>query len=428
MADPIYGNTFAEDFAARRRILPQAFSASMPTSGGQALPSTMAQLAELERRYAELEGQQPDMSAMQEFARRQGEMGQNALLNAIAAQYAGEAFQPLQAKFLKQAEAAQQPIRMGAGILTPTGDFVKDPEVARQQQLTSLGRRIDTTRQMAEARQRHEETLDQRRREAESREAFQQGTLGLREAALAAKQTGGNVQPTRLQQADSFMLDNGRVVSGMFDPNRGYLYVDERGQQVPIPPTARPINRGAGGPLSAQQFNNLQLEIKDETAALNRVNNYISNFREAGVGWQRLADTISTNAKTFLGNESNRREVSMQVARGQVQGLLGMFRTDVVGPGVMTEQDAQRVLRAIGGDVTVLQNPQVVERLLKEVFESKRQRVETMRGQLMRSAPAYGVQEPFPSPIPQFGGAAGQQPAPSGGRRIRFDAQGNIIP
>jgi hypothetical protein len=365
---------------------------------------------------------------MQEFARRQGEMGQNALLNAIAAQYAGEAFQPLQAKFLKQAEAAQQPIRMGAGILTPTGDFVKDPEVARQQQLTSLGRRIDTTRQMAEARQRHEETLDQRRREAESREAFQQDVLGLKRDALAARPMGGGVQPTRLQQADSFMLDNGRVVSGMFDPNRGYLYVDERGQQVPIPPTARPINRGAGGPLSAQQFNNLQLEIKDETAALNRVNSYISNFREAGVGWQRLADTISTNAKTFLGNKSNREEVALQVARGQVQGLLGMFRTDVVGPGVMTEQDAQRVLRAIGGDVKVLENPQVVERLLKEVFESKRQRVEEMRGQFARNAAVYGIQNPFPDPLPQFGGAAGQQPAPSGGRRIRFDAQGNIIP
>ena len=117
MAEPIYGNTFAEDFAARRRMLPQAMGTAMPAQarGGY---DPEAQLEELLRQRTALEQQQPDMGAMQAFARQQGEMGQGALLNALAAQYAGEGFQPLQTKLLRRAEAAQQPMKVGGGILT----------------------------------------------------------------------------------------------------------------------------------------------------------------------------------------------------------------------------------------------------------------------------------------------------------------------
>jgi hypothetical protein len=144
MAEPIYGSTFQEDFAARRRMLPQAVGASASLTdevGG--LPAARARQRRLEEQLAAIESQEPDLSAMQDFARQQGEMGQGALLNALAAQYAGESFQPLQTKFLRRAEAAQQPLRVGTTMITPTGEVMRDPFAERERNLGNLGRRVD---------------------------------------------------------------------------------------------------------------------------------------------------------------------------------------------------------------------------------------------------------------------------------------------
>jgi hypothetical protein len=196
MADPIYGNTFAEDFAARRRMLPQAMGA-MPMQRDP-VNDLLAELNNVQRRRAELEGQQPDMSAMQEFARRQGEMGQNALLNAIAAQYAGEAFQPLQAKFLKQAEAAQQPIRMGSGMLTPTGEFIRDPEAAQERQLAGLNRREAGLRAELTQRELAASRAEEARLRREADDRFRQMGFDIkREIAANRAASAGGADETR---------------------------------------------------------------------------------------------------------------------------------------------------------------------------------------------------------------------------------------
>lgn len=183
---PTYGSTFEEDFAARRRMLPQAMGATMPAQPRGAYdPET--QLEELLRQRADLDQQQPDMSAMQEFARRQGEMGQGALLNALAAQYAGEGFQPLQAKFLKRAEAAQQPMKVGGGILTPTGEFVRDPMQAQERQAAALDRRIGETARLAEAREARRLRQEQADRDFALREDLGRGRLGIMQAGADAK-------------------------------------------------------------------------------------------------------------------------------------------------------------------------------------------------------------------------------------------------
>jgi hypothetical protein len=144
MAEPIYGNTFAEDFAVRRRMLPQAMGASASlTDDVGGLAAARARQRRLEEQLAAIEGQEPDLSAMQDFARQQGEMGQGALLNALAAQYAGEGFQPLQTKFLRRAEASQQPLRVGTTMITPTGEVMRDPFAERERNVGNLGRRVD---------------------------------------------------------------------------------------------------------------------------------------------------------------------------------------------------------------------------------------------------------------------------------------------
>ena len=238
MADPIYGNNFAEDFAARQRMLPQAVSrtAQIPQSGGV---DWYAQINELERRRAELEDRQPDMAAMQEFARRQGEMGQNALLNAIAAQYAGEAFQPLQAKFLKQAEAAQQPIRVGSGILTPSGEFIRDAEADQSRRLENVTRRLDLAMRGAQRQEEFQQELARRTEADRVNQELRRGQFDLSQGLANWRMTGGSggggASPyfTPVQTAQGIMSfdsrtgrivplvgqDNRPIVGAAFDPS-----------------------------------------------------------------------------------------------------------------------------------------------------------------------------------------------------------------
>jgi hypothetical protein len=186
MAEPIYGNTFAEDFAARRRMLPQAMGTAMPAQarGGY---DPEAQLEELLRQRTALEQQQPDMGAMQAFARQQGEMGQGALLNALAAQYAGEGFQPLQTKLLRRAEAAQQPMKVGGGILTPTGDFVRDPMQAQEREAGALDRRIGQVERVIDSREARRLRAEQAQREEGLRRELGLGNIAVRQAGVDAR-------------------------------------------------------------------------------------------------------------------------------------------------------------------------------------------------------------------------------------------------
>lgn len=144
--DPL---TFAEDVEQRKRMLPMAMMGLQSPAGtltnsvqpGRALPSALrTRLGKVQKDLEEIDAQEVDTSALQAFARQQGEAGQSAMLNAMAAQYAGEGFQPMQAQFLKRAAAAAEPMKMGGGMLTPQGQFLKDPFAARDARRTALER------------------------------------------------------------------------------------------------------------------------------------------------------------------------------------------------------------------------------------------------------------------------------------------------
>lgn len=94
--------------------------------------------SELYKQGADLYGQEPDMSQFEEFARQRAQGGNAAMLNALAAQFAGEQFQPVQAQFLKKAAAAQDPIKLGSGMLTPEGRYIKDPIAAQDKRAEFL--------------------------------------------------------------------------------------------------------------------------------------------------------------------------------------------------------------------------------------------------------------------------------------------------
>jgi len=166
--------TFAEDVQERkRRMLPMTFGAlSSPASTltntvqpGQALPNSIAamrkRLGTVQQELDDIDSKDVNMSGLQEFARQQGQAGEMASLNALAAQFAGEGFRPLQAQFLKRAAAAAEPVKVGGGMLTPQGQFIKDPVAARDTRRAALERQaLGLEKQIGEGERAEQARLD----------------------------------------------------------------------------------------------------------------------------------------------------------------------------------------------------------------------------------------------------------------------------
>jgi len=309
-------------------------------------PTSPSGMSYLQRALA-LTEQQPDTAALQEYARARQAQGQQSMLNALAAGIAGPQYQGLQQGYLRRAMAAQEPEQVGSGMAYG-GKYITDPYASRKEQISTLS--------------------------------------DIGKAIIEEEQDS----KTKYQQGGAFALPDGTIVSGMFDPNIGsYVYETGKGLAT-LPEGSRPTTAGVAGPLSAKQFNTLTSELNNEQNSLTKINNYLSSVGNTDVGLTRLANDISANAKTLFGSKKlSNKELTQQVAKGQLQGLLGMLRIDVVGPGVMTEQDAQRVIDAVGGNFDVLQNPERVKELLKEIIEQKQKRINLLNGQVQFSERFY---------------------------------------
>ena len=189
--------TFAEDVLERKRLqrsmLPMALGGLQSTDGtltntvqpGRALPSALrTRLGKVQQQLDDMDGQEVDTSALQAFARQQGESGQASMLNALAAQYAGENFQPVQAQFLKRAAAAAEPMKIGGGMMTPQGQFIKDPFAQRDQRRTALERQALGLERMAGEEERTAQAREDRLSRDRQSDDFRRMGLDLQKQGL----------------------------------------------------------------------------------------------------------------------------------------------------------------------------------------------------------------------------------------------------
>lgn len=165
---------------------------------------------------------EPDVSSLQAFAKQRSQEGEGAMLNALAAQYAGENFQPLQAQFLKKATAAQDPLKVGnRGYITPQGSFVKDPTYTQEKQAEflmqqaaryeQLAANATTAAERAEAMRAQQEVLNQMRMMGlqiqQGNQAIAQGNLDLRRD-IAANRQPDNSKNYRLEDSMRHQFEN----------------------------------------------------------------------------------------------------------------------------------------------------------------------------------------------------------------------------
>ena len=176
----------------------------VPSQPQSVLPMTRrAMLEKLQKQRAEMEGAEPDVSQLQQFARMQGQAGEAAMLNALAAQAAGEQFQPIQSFFLKRAMAAQEPMKVGGGMLTPDGKFIRDPFAAQERGMARLDRLIQAEQgaisaeeqgalRRQEQRDRQEEARRRDERDYANRVEQQQWMRRFQEQGQADRRAGAN--------------------------------------------------------------------------------------------------------------------------------------------------------------------------------------------------------------------------------------------
>ena len=184
----------------KKRLLSRALSQTGTLSNtvkpgqGSMLPNTLETLrgraAGMYDRATQLMQQPLDYSGIQSFAKQRGQEGEQAMLNALAAQYAGEQFQPLQQQLMKTAANSNEPIKMGGGLITGAGQFIKDPEAAQDKEVALLLNQAKYYEQMATTAETARERIEAQRKHDETMQQLRVMGLGLQQQGLNIQQQG----------------------------------------------------------------------------------------------------------------------------------------------------------------------------------------------------------------------------------------------
>jgi hypothetical protein len=395
--------SFYDDMMERkRRMLPMSLGAGSPdgvltqnVQTGAALPRSL----QIRKQIADLESQDDDMSAMQAYGRQQGESGQTAMLNALAAQFAGDRFEPVQAQFLKRAAAAQQPMKVGRGMVTPDGQYIVDPGARREAQLGRLSREADLADRLeAQAASQAERLQAQRDAQAERLQA--QAAQAQRDAELKRelRASGGGAQPyfQPVQTAQGVYAFNSRL-------GRMELVAGPDGKPI-IGAAADPTLQGA---IAGAKTTGSELAKQGtEAIAASKTGDKLLTALTQAEGILKSGPTGS-GAGAVLDAAGRAVGVSRDAAvkAGQLETLSGWLVANVPRmEGPQSNFDVQ-VYTTMAGKVGNRTVP-VPERLaaLDEL-----RKLQTKYKSLNQNAPAApGAEQPK--------------------RRIRFDAQGNAIP
>ena len=114
-------------------------------------------------------------------------------------------------------------------------------------------------------------------------------------------------------------------------------------------------------------------KLREEQGSMIRAKNYVDNVLANPTGINNFLTRLRGRMKTFIGrtDDLTEDEIRTLLSEGQFQGLIGQVREEIVGGGVMTEQDAKRIEKAIG-DFGAGASPEVVRQAIGGIIESKR--------------------------------------------------------
>jgi len=201
---------------------------------------------------------------------------------------------------------------------------------------------------------------------AAEEEAMQKPMLdALKAQADLARASGSGA--SGVVSAKTYRLPNGDIVETFADKKTlERVYIDEQGNRKRVPMGA--IEYSRADIQRSDYFDEKLADIRTDERRIKALDNYLNSVEGAEQGFKRFFDRLQTTVKTFIDSgELTEQELSTAEGRAKLQGLLGMFREDIVGGGVMTEFDAIRVINALGGNFDSLQNKEVVRRIIADL-------------------------------------------------------------
>lgn len=159
---------------------------------------------------------------------------------------------------------------------------------------------------------------------------------------------------------------------------------DTHTQEVVDQATFKPIDTSVYVPSSLGIMGKgiaSRADLRKEYSSLNttagqfkNVQKFFDKLPDLEKGLKGKMQKWSGNIKTIFKADLSPKEAARRLAQGEQQGLLGMFREQVVGGGVMTEQDARRVMERLGSSVDDwTTDPKIVGQAVQSVMEEKYQ-------------------------------------------------------
>jgi hypothetical protein len=92
----------------------------------------------------------------------------------------------------------------------------------------------------------------------------------------------------------------------------------------------------------------------------------------ASQGIDVLADKFAVAASTLFGDgKLTQEQLNLVKSEGELQTLIGTIRLQTLGGGVLTEQDALRLVTALGGDMGAMRNKERVKAALTDMYRDK---------------------------------------------------------
>ena len=176
------------------------------------------------------------------------------------------------------------------------------------------------------------------------------------------------------QKGRTYMLEDGSQLKGVTVFQGGVEYIQKaNGDKVPIPDDAREITPGMlkNAMLPQKEFLKIKKEILTDVHSIRRLSTYAEGVGGSKQGLSLLADGFIASLKTLANKKLTDSQLKTLIQKGDFNALIGRFRKEVVGQGVMTEPDAKRIMLALGDDISAWRNKRVVGEQLKKLFQDK---------------------------------------------------------
>ena len=138
--------------------------APQPGANPRAAPDYRSMALDALKQAGDLgEPSEEERGKLAEFARSRAEGSDRDLMLGLALQAkGGESLAPVGGMFLKRALAAQEPMKLGGGLVMGSGEFIVDPEQAQSRR----AQRLETRARIYESMAQHADSVEQRREAA----------------------------------------------------------------------------------------------------------------------------------------------------------------------------------------------------------------------------------------------------------------------